>query len=109
MPQMPQEQESDVQIIPLYPEVQLIPIKRTEPNFPSESVPVLIIPLGRTTNTTRPLTTPIGAEWIVEQSIVEANMPELPESEEASEDPSEHAEKSNCLAVPTSDQALTFQ
>jgi hypothetical protein len=86
MPQMPQINESDVQIIPLYPEVQIIPIKRTEPNFPSESMPVLIIPLGRTTNTTRPLTTPIGAEWMVEQAIAESNMPEIPESEDASED-----------------------
>jgi hypothetical protein len=106
---MPQERESDVQIIPLYPEVQLIPIKRTEPNFPSELVPVLIIPLGRTTNTTRPLTTPIGAEWIVGQSIAESSMQEIQESEDANEDLSERAEKSNCLAVLTSDQSLTCQ
>ena len=78
---MPQYSEADVQIIPLYPDVEIIPIKRTEPNFPNESFPVLIVPLGRTTKTTTPLTTPEGAEWIVEQAIAESI---IPESEAAS-------------------------
>jgi hypothetical protein len=65
---MPHDIEGDVQIVPLQPEVQIIPIKPIEPQFPSESVPVLIIELVRTTNTTRPLSVPPGAEWIVEQA-----------------------------------------
>ena len=65
---MPHNIEADVQIVPLQPDVQIIPIKPTEPQFPSESVPVLIIELIRTTSTTQPLRVPPGAEWIVEQA-----------------------------------------
>jgi hypothetical protein len=65
---MPHNIEADVQIVPLQPDVQIIPIKPTEPQFPSESVPVLIIELVRTTSTTQPLRVPPGAEWIVEQA-----------------------------------------
>jgi hypothetical protein len=65
---MPHNIEADVQIVPLQPDVQIIPIKPTEPQFPSESVPVLIIELVRTATTTQPLSVPLGAEWIVEQA-----------------------------------------
>jgi hypothetical protein len=66
MPHLPLKTEPDVQIIPLYPEVQIIPIKSPEPSFPSEAVPVLIIELGRAT---KALDIPHGAEWIVEQAV----------------------------------------
>jgi hypothetical protein len=68
MPHMLQiDNEADVQIIPIYPDVQIIPVKSSEPDFPSESTPVLIIELGRRT-TLPTLKTPKGAEWIVEQA-----------------------------------------
>jgi hypothetical protein len=78
---MPHDIETDVQIVTLQPDVQIIPIKPTEPQFPSASVPVLIIELGRTTNTTQPLSVPPGAEWIVEQA---AKAPDESKDEEAS-------------------------
>jgi hypothetical protein len=78
---MPHNIEADVQIVPLHPDVQIIPIRPTEPQFPSQSVPVLIIELVRTTNSTHPLRIPPGAEWIVEQA---AEAPDKPESEEES-------------------------
>jgi hypothetical protein len=78
---MPHNIEADVQIVPLQPDVQIIPIKPTEPQFPSESVPVLIIELVRTTSTTQPLSVPRGAEWIVEQA---STAPSESKDEEAS-------------------------
>jgi hypothetical protein len=69
---MPHNIEADVQIVPLQPDVEIIPIRQAEPQFPSESVPVLIIELVRTTNTTRPLAVPPGAEWMVEQAATKA-------------------------------------
>lgn len=75
MPLMPQDSleiSADVQIVPLYPDVQIIPIKQSEPAFPSESVSVLIIELGRTTNAS--LNIPKGAEWIVEQAVGQAQI-----------------------------------
>jgi hypothetical protein len=78
---MPHNIEADVQIVPLHPDVQIIPIKPTEPQFPSVSVPVLIIELVRTTNTTQPLSVPRGAEWIVAQAAKE---PHESKDEEAS-------------------------
>ncbi len=65
---MPHNIEADVQIVLLQPDVEIIPIKQAEPQFPSESVPVLIIELVRTTNPARPLSVPPGAEWMVEQA-----------------------------------------
>jgi len=73
--------DEDVQIIPLYPEVQIIPIRQAEPQFPSESVPVLIIELGRTTNANLKL--PQGAEWIVEKAIAKSDEPESESEREA--------------------------
>jgi hypothetical protein len=78
---MPHDIEADVQIVPLQPDVQIIPIKPSEPQFPSASVPVLIIELGRTTNTTKPLSVPPGAEWIVQQA---AAAPDESKDEESS-------------------------
>jgi hypothetical protein len=78
---MPHDIEADVQIVPLQPDVQIIPIRPIEPQFPSASVPVLIIELGRTTNTTQPLSVPLGAEWIVEQAASDES-----KNEEASEE-----------------------
>jgi hypothetical protein len=80
---MPHDIEADVQIVPLQPDVQIIPIKPIEPQFPSVSVPVLIIELGRTTSTTQPLSVPPGAEWIVEQA---AKAPDESKNEEATEE-----------------------
>jgi hypothetical protein len=78
---MPHNIEADVQIVPLLPDVQIIPIRPTEPQFPSQSVPVLIIELVRTTNSTQPLSIPPGAEWIVEQA---AEAPDKSKSEDES-------------------------
>jgi hypothetical protein len=80
---MPHDIEADVQIVPLLPNVEIIPIKPIEPQFPSESVPVLIIELGRRTNSTQPLSVPPGAEWIVEQA---AEAPDESKNEEAREE-----------------------
>lgn len=79
MPQMLQNTEADVQIIPIYPAAQIIPIEPPEPQFPSEEVPVLIIELERVTKPT--LKAPQGAEWIMEQAAAGAAEPEsVPDS-----------------------------
>jgi hypothetical protein len=80
---MPHDIEADVQIVPLQPDVEIIPIRPVEPRFPSASVPVLIIELGRRTNSTQPLSVPRGAEWIVEQA---AEARDESKNEEASEE-----------------------